>query len=189
MNSSPKSRIEGDDQSYFEVAVRRGWIKPTNQARSRQTCDRILVAAFKVFSKNGYRDAAVSDITKAAGCSVGIFYRRFRDKEGLFYALQYRTYEQSHRMLDRLTDMRDSKMDTEEILGRFVRRTLENMVVNAGFNKAQVELSLKDRRVLETRRANDKYSSDRLMDFLVYRLIIMKNTIKYQKPRDILKIN
>ena len=114
MSSGVESRTDIEDLGYFEVAVRRGWIKPTNQARSRQMCDRILVAAFKVFSKNGYRDANVSDITKAAGCSVGIFYRRFRDKESLFYALQHRHYEQAYRMLDRLMDMNDSKKGTKK---------------------------------------------------------------------------
>jgi AcrR family transcriptional regulator len=158
-----------EHSSYFEVAVRRGWIKPTNQARSRETCDRIMVAAYMVFSKTGYRDTNVSDITKAAGCSVGIFYKRFRDKEGLFYALQYQRYEKVHQMIDRLVDVYESKRGTEDILSRFVYRTLEAMVANAGWNKAQVELSLKDRRVLDARRANDRYISDRLMDFLVYR--------------------
>jgi AcrR family transcriptional regulator len=140
-----------------------------NQARSRETCDRILVAAFKVFSQKGYRDTNVADITEAAGCSVGIFYKRFSDKEALFYTLQYQNLEQSHRMLDRLTKMHDSTKGTENVLGSFVYTTRERMVVNAGFNKAQVELSLKDPRVLEARRAIDRYASDRLMDLLVYR--------------------
>ncbi|MEQ8693092.1 MAG: TetR/AcrR family transcriptional regulator [Pseudomonadales bacterium] len=158
-----------EDLSYFEEAMSRGWIKPTSQVRSVQMCEKILTAAYQVFSKKGYQDTKVSDITTLAGCSVGIFYKRFPDKEHLFYALQYRHYERVHRRIDKLTDVQNSTMATEKVLRGFVRRTIENMVLNAGFNKAQVELSLKDERVLEARRANDKYAANKLMDVLVSR--------------------
>lgn len=165
--TEPGTSIE--DLDYFEEAIRRGWIKPTSQARSAQMCEKILTSAHTVLSKQGYQDTKVSDITKHAGCSVGIFYKRFPDKERLFYALQYRHYEHVHRQSDKLADVHNSAMTTERILQGFVRRTVESMVANAGFNKAQVELSLKDKLVLEARRANDKYVANRLMDMLVSR--------------------
>jgi AcrR family transcriptional regulator len=169
MSKRAESSTSIEDLSYFKEAIRRGWIKPTSQARSAQMCEKILTAAYTVFSKQGYQDTKVSDITKQAGCSVGIFYKRFPDKERLFYALQYRHYERMHRRIDKLADMHNSVMTTEEVLQDFVRRRIESMVANAGFNKAQVELSLKDKRVLKVRRANDKYVANRLMDFLLSR--------------------
>ncbi len=169
MSRKTESQSSTEDLSYFEEAVRRGWIKPTTQARSKQMCEKILAAAYEVFSEHGYQETKVSDITKRAGCSVGIFYKRFPDKESLFYALQYRHYERAHRQLDRLKDVQESKMTTERVILGFVQSTVEFMVANAGFNRAQVELSLKDDRVLEERRDNDRYAADRLMDFLVSR--------------------
>jgi AcrR family transcriptional regulator len=155
------------DLSYFEEAMRKGWIKPASQVRSVEMCEKILTAAHEVFSKQGYSDTKVSDITKEAQCSVGIFYKRFPDKEHLFYALQHRHYGRARHRIDKLTDRRDSAVTTEQFLQNFVSTTIQKMMANAGFNKAQIELALKDKRVLEARRAHDKYVANRLMDFLV----------------------
>jgi AcrR family transcriptional regulator len=158
-----------DELLYFDVALKKGWIRPATQDRARQMCEKILVAALKLFARQGYYATNVSDITKAAGCSIGIFYKRFTDKEGLFYTLQYRHYELANRMLDRLVDVHRSSLATEEILHRFVLRTLENMVANTGFHKALVEVSLKDHKAWNARRAHNEYAGNRLMDFLTFR--------------------
>jgi AcrR family transcriptional regulator len=158
-----------DEPAYFEVALKKGWIRPATQARAHQMCEKILVAALKLFARQGYYSTNVTDITKAADCSIGIFYKRFTDKEGLFYTLQYRHYERANRMLDRLIDVHKSNLSTEEVLRRFVLRTLENMVANAGFHKALVEVSLKDRKAWQARRAHNEYAGNRLMDFLTRR--------------------
>ena len=139
------------------------------QGRAYQMCEKIMVAALKLFAKQGYYATNISDITKAADCSIGIFYKRFRDKEGLFYTLQYRHYERANRMLDRLADVHQSSLSTEEVLRRFVLRTLENMVANTGFHKALVEVSLKDRKAWQARLAHNEYAGNRLMDFLTQR--------------------
>jgi len=161
--------IAADELLYFDVALKKGWIRPATQDRARLMCEKILVAALKLFAARGYYATNVKDITKAAGCSIGIFYKRFTDKEGLFYTLQYRHYERANRMLDRLVDVHQSSLSTEEILRRFVLRTLENMVANTGFHKALVEVSLKDRRAWQARRAHNEYAGNRLMDFLTVR--------------------
>src|ERR1700753_3754637 len=70
-------------------------VLPVNQARSRNARDRLLTAGEKVFAKLGYDAAHVSDIAQAADCSVGSFYRRFRDKEAFFKALHHRFTERN----------------------------------------------------------------------------------------------
>lgn len=70
-------------------------VLPVNQARSRDARDRLLQAGERVFAKVGYDAAHVTDIAAAAGCSVGSFYRRFRDKEAFFRALHHRFTERN----------------------------------------------------------------------------------------------
>ncbi len=161
--------IKIEDYRYFDVAVRRGWIRPVTQDRSREMCEKILIAALEVFARKGYRDTKIQDITEVAGCSVGIFYKRFVDKEGLFYALQHRHYERANRLLDRLSAIHESNLTTPQVFHRFVQRTLENMIAASGFHKALVEISLNDRKANRARKAHIKYAGERLFDFLVNR--------------------
>ncbi|HXC55393.1 MAG TPA: helix-turn-helix domain-containing protein [Rhizomicrobium sp.] len=70
-------------------------VLPVNQARSRDARDRLLAAGERVFARVGYDAAHVNDIALAAGCSVGSFYRRFRDKEAFFKALHHRFTERN----------------------------------------------------------------------------------------------
>src|SRR5215469_1429450 len=60
------------------------WSLPAHQARSRETRDKLLAAAERVFDEKGYSGSRIIDIAKAAGCSVGAVYVRFIDKEALF---------------------------------------------------------------------------------------------------------
>ncbi len=168
MNKEAQSIRNAQELDYLELAEQEGWVKPVIQKRSREMCERILAAAFQVFSENGYRDTNVSEITRLAGCSVGIFYKRFSDKAGLFYTLQYRHFRNSHRRFDMILDTSDSDTITDIFYG-FVSRSLQGMAANAGFNKAQIELSLKDPRVAKARFDNVVYAADRLLQVLVQR--------------------
>ena len=57
------------------------------QERSKVRRQRILDAALDVFSRRGYRDAAVDDIAVAAATSKGGVYFHFRNKQAIFLAL------------------------------------------------------------------------------------------------------
>ena len=168
MNKKVQSISNAQEPDYLELAEQEGWVKPATQKRSREMCERILAAAFEVFSENGYRDTKVSEITRLAGCSVGIFYKRFSDKEGLFFTLQHRYFRSSHRRFDMILDASDSDTNSDIFRG-FVKRTLDAMVANQGFAKAQIELSLQDSRVVKPRMANIVYAADRLLQVLVQR--------------------
>lgn len=58
-------------------------IEPTTP-KGRRTRQTILDAASKVFSKDGYVDARMSDVATEAGLSLGGLYRYFENKEDLF---------------------------------------------------------------------------------------------------------
>jgi AcrR family transcriptional regulator len=157
-----------EQSDYLKVAAEEGWLKSATQKRSSDMCERILEAAFVVFSEKGYRDTNIVDITGLAGCSVGIFYKRFTDKEGLFFTLQHRHFSGSRARFDMITDARDTDT-TADIFRGFVNRSRKFMFANTGFIKAQVELALKNPKVADARKANLVYAADRLMQVLVSR--------------------
>jgi len=57
------------------------------QQRSEETRTRILEAAVKQFSINGYNAASVDNICEQAGVSKGAFYHHFKTKQDVFLAL------------------------------------------------------------------------------------------------------
>jgi len=57
------------------------------QQRSEETRARILEAAIKQFSVNGYNKASVDNICAQAGVSKGAFYHHFKTKQDVFLAL------------------------------------------------------------------------------------------------------
>ena len=58
-----------------------------NEERTRRRRERILDAAFHVFSRAGYRDAAVDDIAREAETSKGGIYFHFPTKESILMEL------------------------------------------------------------------------------------------------------
>jgi AcrR family transcriptional regulator len=80
------------------------WVRPPRQARSQETLDRILDAAEALVAAKGFEDATVAEIARRAGSSVGAFYARFRDKDGLLYALYDRYYAEATATADEALD-------------------------------------------------------------------------------------
>lgn len=57
------------------------------QSRAEQRRERILEAALTIFSRRGYRDAAMDDIAAASETSKGGVYFHFPNKQAIFLAL------------------------------------------------------------------------------------------------------
>jgi len=98
------------------------WIREPRQARSRETLDRILDAAEALVSEKGFGEATIAEIVRRAGSSVGAFYTRFHDKDGLLYAL----YE---RYLEQAMATADDALDPERWRGADIRELLAEVVV------------------------------------------------------------
>ena len=76
------------------------------QARSRQTEQRILVAAVRLLGDLGAGGLTTSSVSAAAGVSVGSLYRRFGDKQRLLLATQNELIrEVEGRLLDSVMEM------------------------------------------------------------------------------------
>lgn len=61
--------------------------QPPATVRGARTRAALVAAARKVFERDGYLDAKLTDITKAAGCATGSFYTYFANKEEIFAAV------------------------------------------------------------------------------------------------------
>lgn len=63
--------------------------RPTEELskRGQRTRSRLLAAAREIFERDGFIDAKITDIPKAAGFSTGSFYTYFTDKEAVFTAV------------------------------------------------------------------------------------------------------
>ena len=118
-------------------------VMPASQARSRDARDRLLRAGERVFARMGYDAAHVSDIAEAAECSIGSFYRRFRDKEAFFGALHHRftgRYRGNTRKFFEMPQW-ESK-PTAFVIETFIANTAEIMKRNQGFFRALLERTL-----------------------------------------------
>jgi AcrR family transcriptional regulator len=118
-------------------------VLPVNQARSRDARERLLQAGERVFAKLGYDAAHVSDIASAAGCSVGSFYRRFRDKEAFFKALHHRFTERNLENSARFFALPQWRDQPSPIVVRsLIAATAHIMKRNHGFFRALFQRSL-----------------------------------------------
>jgi AcrR family transcriptional regulator len=61
---------------------------PPQQGRSQAKLDRLLLAGRELFAARGFDGTRISDVVERAGCSVGVFYHRFADKDVFFAAVQ-----------------------------------------------------------------------------------------------------
>jgi AcrR family transcriptional regulator len=116
---------------------------PARQARSREAQERILRAGEAVFARVGYDAAHVNEIAAAANCSIGSFYRRFRDKEALFRALQLEFALRGIANIDRFFDMpRWREAPVEETIRNLIRNTARAIERNSGFFRALFQRSI-----------------------------------------------
>lgn len=81
VGARPRAASAGDRPSPAAAAVAEAGALPAKQQRSRETRDRLLAAGRALIEAGGFEGTAVADIARVAGCSVGAFYFRFRDKD------------------------------------------------------------------------------------------------------------
>jgi AcrR family transcriptional regulator len=110
-------------------------LRDARQARSREKLARLLDAGEALIAAQGFEGTRLADVAAAAGCAVGTFYQRFRDKDALLEALQ-------ERMCD---DIRAS-VERGLVPERFAGAALDRVVT--GLVAAMVERFRRHRAVL-----------------------------------------
>jgi AcrR family transcriptional regulator len=146
------------------------WMLPALQARSRESRDRLLKAGEEAFATHGFTDTHISQIVAAAGCSTGSFYRRFKDKEALFLALQEEMHLQAREKIDKFFS---HPACVSRPLTAVFLRLIENSDRDAlrikGYYRALFELSLRGRSVWDRMRDLERYQAERIKDLLARR--------------------
>lgn len=70
------------------------WLLIPQQARTRESLQRIVGAAVDLFCANGFEETAISGIAERAGVSIGAIYARFADKNAILYTV-IETYQRT----------------------------------------------------------------------------------------------
>lgn len=95
--------------------------KRPSQARSRETVDRILHEAARLFDDLPYQDVTTNHVADAAGVSVGSLYQYFPNKDALLVGLADRHLEEATPRLVELADtLRDEAPTAGELCARFI---------------------------------------------------------------------
>lgn len=110
---------------------------PTTE-RGRRARSALLVAARRVFERDGFLDARVTDISAEAGVSHGSFYTYFGSKTGVFRALVTETMDELYASLGEAGDRAgpaDPVASIDRANRRFISMYRENTALMALFEQ------------------------------------------------------
>ena len=99
-----------------------------SERRTRETRDKLLNAAEKIFLKKGYDNTTTREVAERADLGAGTFYVHFRDKRAIYDALVRRANREMHR---RWLEARRPKMSVEEQVVAALRATFDYFRDNA----------------------------------------------------------
>ena len=92
------------------------------QQRSRETYDRILNVAAKIFTDLGYAGTTTNKVAEAAGISIGTLYHYAQDKDALLYALAERHLSHGTALLEGLFErLRETRPGLEASLHAVIK--------------------------------------------------------------------
>lgn len=137
-------------------------MRPAQQRRSQATLARILRAARQRISRAELDAVSVSEIVKAAGCSVGAFYTRFDTKEALFRALVADMLARGREHLDAMY----ANTPDDVLLDTVVQHALLRARRHAGILRSAIKLGLTDPSVWAPIRAYGQENATRLCERL-----------------------
>jgi AcrR family transcriptional regulator len=143
------------------------WVRAPRQARTREGLVRLLDAAEALVAARGFDDAGIAEIARQAGSSVGAFYRRFADKDGLLHALHERFCDEARATADTaLNPARWSDAATEEMLREFTMFLVQVFREREGFFRAILQRGASDPVVRERTDRLFEHMADRLAALL-----------------------
>ncbi len=156
------------------------WVRAPQQARTREGLARLLDAAEALVVARGFDDVGIAEIARRAGSSVGAFYRRFADKDGLLHALHERFCNEARATADAaLAPARWSGAATEAVVHEFTRFLVQVFREREGFFRAILQRGAADPVVRER--------TDRLFEHLADRLAALlrgrRGDIAHGDPR------
>lgn len=98
-------------------------IREPQQARSRETMDRILEALEELLREKPFDKITMVELAQKSGSGTSSIYARFKDKQTLILGMHMRVREQALLCLSQLSDPTlSANKSTEEIVRKAVRR-------------------------------------------------------------------
>jgi AcrR family transcriptional regulator len=133
------------------------------QERARATYESLIRAAGEVFADKGFDDAQTPDIARAAGVSVGTFYRYFSDKRQAFIEMIQLYLDESYeRVMKNLTpeafEPTKSDSDRRATIDHVIDVLFDNTAQNPELHRVFVGMSLRDPEVSKIRVAFEERS-------------------------------
>ena len=126
-----------------------GILEPTTQ-RGRNTRAKLLAAAREVFSRVGFSDVRITDITAAAGVASGTFYTYFDSKEEIFREVAAQALAEMSAAPRRPPD--DTERDPARQMEAATRRYFESVRRNARIAHSVEEIQAREPGVRDARR-------------------------------------
>lgn len=109
-------------------------IRQPVQRRSIDKKERIIKAAYELFSTDGYYSTVTSDIARAAGVSTGIVYGYFKDKRDiLFYVIKIYIKEIASPIMEYISSL-SAPVSIENIMREVVELTEKMHKQNANLH-------------------------------------------------------
>ncbi len=90
------------------------------QGRSREKLDRLLAAGAQLFGERGFDGTRMSDVAELGGCSVGVLYQRFADKDAFFAAVCSRWIDQTRAHFEESLEAIPASTSARQLLRVFV---------------------------------------------------------------------
>jgi AcrR family transcriptional regulator len=133
------------------------------QDRARRSYEALLAAATELFAAHGYDAIGTPEIAQKADVSVGTFYRYFDDKHEVYLEIMRRTmvgaYQQT---VERLTPERFVGKARHETISEAVGLLFAHVLALPALTRSFMEMSLRDEKVAELRRAFEQLACQRL---------------------------
>jgi len=143
------------------------WVHAPHQARTREGLARMLEAAEELIAAKGIDEAGIVAIARRADSSVGGFYRRFRDKDGMVQALHEKFCADARATADEaLAPERWDGAAIDDVLREFIAFLVQIFREREGLLRAFLKHSLSDASIRARTLDLFHYLSERLSALL-----------------------
>jgi AcrR family transcriptional regulator len=152
--------IGGQAATIDEAAL--DGVHPVKRERGRRSRDRLLAAGQRLVARRPFDSLSVAEIARAANCSVGVFYLRFRDKDAFLRALIAQYLAEGRAATLALFDTYDG----DRLIGALVESTTERFRTYRGLIRSAIRKRMEDPTVWEPIRRNGHLTADRFVAWL-----------------------
>jgi AcrR family transcriptional regulator len=116
---------------------------PSESAKPKNTREKIIFAARRVFAEKGYSQTRIQDLLRAAGVSPGAFYNYFSNKEELFLEIVREAGDQFRKTIRSVRNSR-IKIGTQEELYSALTESIRYFFEFVKRNRAGVRILFRE---------------------------------------------